>query len=611
VRQGKVAPDQYQQHHQRHRQHPPRRGWLRFLCFSCVLWLGLQAALGLMPVAQAQGTDALPQLSDLETLAPPEVQDFFSNGPHDLAKAPVYLDGRVVFQVAAPLQAAERPTGLTAPERAQEIQRRLRRIAQLQQPPSDLQITRDIDDQSNQPIIAVNGEVLMTVTSLDAQLAGTGSLTFRALEISQEVRRGLEQAYQERQPAFLWRQTRWAGGAVLGAVLANFAIAQAQQSLRNHRRRQLESRQQIPAGEPSTALRNTLINRHADRVYRLQRQSLRLIQGGLWLGGGFYLIGLYPYSRWLQPWLISLLRLPLRLFIIVLVAYGLIRLSEDWLERLFLAMQERTGLTQERSQRLALRLSTFAEVVKSIVAAAICLVAVFAILSQLGIDIAPLLAGAGILGIAISLASQNLIRDIINGFLILIEDQYGVGDVIIVGSVAGFVETMNLRITQLRNEEGRLITVPNGQITVVENLSKEWSRVDLAIPVGLTADIDQALALVETLAQEMVQDGIWGSLILEPPLLLGVDRLDHAGATIRLWMKTQPLKQWDVAREYRRRLKIAFEQAGIPIGVPQQRIALIQGGDFHGTNGRPVTPNPLASEATDAAAHQPLSGGAP
>jgi small-conductance mechanosensitive channel len=611
VRQGKVAPDQYQQHHQRHRQHPPRRGWLRLLCFSCLLWLGLQAALGLMPVAQAQGTDALPQLSDLETLAPPEVQDFFSNGPHDLAKAPVYLDGRVVFQVAAPLQAAERPTGLTAPERAQEIQRRLRRIAQLQQPPSDLQITRDIDDQSNQPIIAVNGEVLMTVTSLDAQLAGTGSLTFRALEISQEVRRGLEQAYQERQPAFLWRQTRWAGGALLGAVLANFAIAQAQQSLRNHRRRQLESRQQIPAGEPSTALRNTLINRHADRVYRLQRQSLRLIQGGLWLGGGFYLIGLYPYSRWLQPWLISLLRLPLRLFIIVLVAYGLIRLSEDWLERLFLAMQERTGLTQERSQRLALRLSTFAEVVKSIVAAAICLVAVFAILSQLGIDIAPLLAGAGILGIAISLASQNLIRDIINGFLILIEDQYGVGDVIIVGSVAGFVETMNLRITQLRNEEGRLITVPNGQITVVENLSKEWSRVDLAIPVGLTADIDQALALVETLAQEMVQDGIWGSLILEPPLLLGVDRLDHAGATIRLWMKTQPLKQWDVAREYRRRLKIAFEQAGIPIGVPQQRIALIQGGDFHGTNGRPVTPNPLASEATDAAAHQPLSGGSP
>jgi small-conductance mechanosensitive channel len=611
VRQGKVAPDQYQQHPPRHRQHPPRRGWLRLLCFSCVLWLGLQAALGLMPVAQAQGTDALPQLSGLETLAPPEVQDFFSNGPHDLAKAPVYLDGRVVFQVAAPLQAAERPTGLTAPERAQEIQRRLRRIAQLQQPPSDLQITRDIDDQSNQPIIAVNGEVLMTVTSLDAQLAGTGSLTFRALEISQEVRRGLEQAYQERQPAFLWRQTRWAGGALLGAVLANFAIAQAQQSLRNHRRRQLESRQQIPAGEPSTALRNTLINRHADRVYRLQRQSLRLIQGGLWLGGGFYLIGLYPYSRWLQPWLISLLRLPLRLFIIVLVAYGLIRLSEDWLERLFLAMQERTGLTQERSQRLALRLSTFAEVVKSIVAAAICLVAVFAILSQLGIDIAPLLAGAGILGIAISLASQNLIRDIINGFLILIEDQYGVGDVIIVGSVAGFVETMNLRITQLRNEEGRLITVPNGQITVVENLSKEWSRVDLAIPVGLTADIDQALALVETLAQEMVQDGIWGSLILEPPLLLGVDRLDHAGATIRLWMKTQPLKQWDVAREYRRRLKIAFEQAGIPIGVPQQRIALIQGGDFHGTNGRPVTPNPLASEATDAAAHQPLSGGAP
>ena len=393
--------------------------------------------------------------------------------------------------------------------------------------------------------------------------------------------------------------------------MASFAIAQAQQSLRDRRRRHLETSQQIPTGEPSTALRNTLLNRHADRVYRLQHQGLSLIQGALWLGWGFYALGFYHYSRWLQPWLLSLLRLPLRFFLIVLVAYGLIRLSEDWLERLFLAMQERAGLTQERSQRLALRLSTFAEVVKSIVAAAIGLVAVFAILSQLGIDIAPLLAGAGILGIAISLASQNLIRDIINGFLILIEDQYGVGDVIIVGSVAGFVETMNLRITQLRNEEGRLITVPNGQIAVVENLSKEWSQVDLAIPVGLTADIDQALALVEATAQGMAQDGIWGPLILEPPLLLGVDHLDHAGATIRLWIKTQPLKQWDVAREYRRRLKIALEQANVPIGVPQQHITVVNQGygpqNSNGLGAGTVQAGPLG--AADAA--PPLSGGTP
>lgn len=579
------------------RSHPRTWSWVGLVSLlALVLGLVSQGGGGwISPVLAQEGT-AIPGLSELETLAPPEVQALFSSQGGDLAKAPVYLDGRVVLHVAAPAQAAERPTGLTAPERARAIERRLYDIAQRQRSPEDLTVTRDLDDQSNQPIIAVNGEVLMTVTSLDAELAGTSSLKFRAIELSQDVRRALGRYYQERQPPFLWRQTRWAGASGLGVLLISGAITRGQRRLRQRQRQRREAASTPTPAEPSTALRHTLINRHQERVYRMQRQGLRLIQLALWLGWGFYFIGLYPYSRWLQPWLISLLRLPFRFFLIVLLAYGLIRLSEEWLDRLFLAMQDRAGLTQERSQRLALRLSTFAEVVKGIVAVAIGLVAILIMLSQLGVQVGPLIAGAGILGIAISLASQSLIKDIINGFLILVEDQYGVGDVIIVGNVAGFVETMNLRITQLRNEEGRLITVPNGQIAVVENLSKEWARVDLAIPVGLTADIDQALALVEDIAQAMSQDGIWGSLILEPPLLLGVDKLDHVGATIRLWMKTQPLKQWDVAREYRRRLKIAFEQAGIPIGVPQQRVALVQGGND--SNGHPPTPQTTETGTT-------------
>jgi small conductance mechanosensitive channel len=186
----------------------------------------------------------------------------------------------------------------------------------------------------------------------------------------------------------------------------------------------------------------------------------------------------------------------------------------------------------------------------------------------------PLLAGAGIIGLAISLASQNLLRDIINGFLILMEDQYGVGDVIVVDEVAGLVESMNLRITQLRNEEGRLITIPNSQIAIVQNLSKEWSRVDIMIPVSHTSDINEALELIEQVAEDMRDDPKWKALILEPPLLLGVDNLDHVGATVRIWIKTLPLKQWEVAREYRRRLKIAFDQSGVNIGVPQQSLHL-------------------------------------
>ena len=133
---------------------------------------------------------------------------------------------------------------------------------------------------------------------------------------------------------------------------------------------------------------------------------------------------------------------------------------------------------------------------KNVIATVLIAIGTLASLSLLGFDLAPLLAGAGIISLALSFASQNVLKDVINGFLILLEDQFGVGDVIISGDVAGFVENMNLRITQLRNEEGRLITIPNGQITVVQNLSKEWSRVDLMIPVALDSDIDQAIALV-------------------------------------------------------------------------------------------------------------------
>jgi small conductance mechanosensitive channel len=562
-------------HVQKHQAHRRYRRYRRYRWILGLAALGLLLALawgwGSSP-SWAQAETGPPGFAELEELTPPEVQSLFPNTNNNLAQAPVHLDGRTVFQVAVP---ADRPTGLTASERAKEIERRLYRIAQqVQAQDGQFDITREHDTQSNQPIIFVNGEVVMTVTSLDAELAGTGSLTFRAIEMSQDIQRALDRYLEERQGDFLWQQTRWALALVLGLGLASFAILQGQRYLNHHRHCRLDQHPETPTAEPSTALRHTLLNRREERVYRFQLLLLRLLQGGIGLGGGFVLLGLFPQSRWLQPFLIALLRLPLRFLMIILIAYGLIRLSEEWLERLFLAMQERAGLTQERSQRLALRLSTFSEVVKGIVAVAIGLVATLTLLSQVGVQVGPLIAGAGILGIAISLASQSLIKDIINGFLILVEDQYGVGDVIIVGQVAGFVETMNLRITQLRNEEGRLITIPNGQINVVENLSKEWSRVDLMIPVGLAADIDQALALVERTAHTLSQDGIWGSLILEPPLLLGVDQLDHVGATVRIWIKTQPLKQWDVAREYRRRLKIAFEQAGIPIGVPQQRITV-------------------------------------
>jgi small conductance mechanosensitive channel len=198
-------------------------------------------------------------------------------------------------------------------------------------------------------------------------------------------------------------------------------------------------------------------------------------------------------------------------------------------------------------------------------------------LSTIGINIVPLLAGAGIVGVAISLASQNLIKDAINGFLIILEDQYAIGDFINVGGTTeGLVENLNLRITQLRDAQGRLITIPNSEIKIVANLSNSWSRADLTIPVHYHADFDEALNLINTVAQEMCDDPQWRKKILDRPQVLGVDNFGDQSMIIRVWIKTKPLKQWEVAREFRRRLKVAFDDAGLPIALPLPEIGNTQ-----------------------------------
>ncbi len=145
-----------------------------------------------------------------------------------------------------------------------------------------------------------------------------------------------------------------------------------------------------------------------------------------------------------------------------------------------------------------------------------------------------------------------------------------VGDVIFIGDQGGLVEKITLRVTQLRNLDGELITIPNGSIEMVRNLSSDWSRVNYAIEVGYDADVDRALEVIEATAQQLYQDPQWQEQILEAPEILGVDNISHTGILIRLLIKTQPLQQWAVGREFRRRLKKVFDEQGIQVGIPQQ-----------------------------------------
>ena len=144
------------------------------------------------------------------------------------------------------------------------------------------------------------------------------------------------------------------------------------------------------------------------------------------------------------------------------------------------------------------------------------------------------------------------------------------------GDFSGLVENINLRITQLRDAEGRLITIPNSEITIVANHSNQWSRADVSIPISYDTDIDKAIAIIDRLGAEMMSDQKWQRIIWESPQILGVESFSDRGIIIRVWIKTEPLKQWEVAREFRRRVKIAFEQAGMPIPLPQQQIWLEQ-----------------------------------
>ena len=205
----------------------------------------------------------------------------------------------------------------------------------------------------------------------------------------------------------------------------------------------------------------------------------------------------------------------------------------------------------------------------------ITFVAVLMIIGELGIQLGPLLATAGIGALAIGFGAQSLVKDVISGFFIILENQYRIGDVIEVAGVSGLVESVSLRKTVLRDLKGKVHTIPNGEIKVVSNLSKEWSRSVLDLGISYRDDIDQIVDLLIQIGKEMESEEPYKSAILEPLQVLGVEKFDESQMVIRMMVKTVPLKQWDVGRELRRRIKIRFDEKGIQLPFPHR--ALIWG----------------------------------
>jgi small conductance mechanosensitive channel len=226
------------------------------------------------------------------------------------------------------------------------------------------------------------------------------------------------------------------------------------------------------------------------------------------------------------------------------------------------------------AQRRKLRTSTIAEAIKDLATVLIAITGLLLGLKVLGISMGSVLAIGGLLGLAVSFGSQSLVKDVVNGILILTEDQYAIGDVIDLGRASGLVENLTLRITQLRGDDGELITIPNSTITEVKNLTRSWSRVNFKIDVAYQADPEKALSLLREVAQELYDDPAWHDKILATPKVLGIDSVSHSGMTITTWIQTVPLEQWSVGREFRLRVRKALEANGIEIGTPQQTYVL-------------------------------------
>jgi len=471
----------------------------------------------------------------------------------------VYLDGRRLFQIAA--------TKTNLAERRENIEQNLQEITQNYVRSSATEADIQVRTLNGLPVIYVNNRYLMTITSQDASL-GEGDAFTLAESIKESLKQDLQRARRERQTQFIIDQAKIAGAIALAMMIASWGTTHWQRrALRHGVKSNVSS---PPVAKQITTQLNQQQHQHLQEV---KRRLFQFTQVGIWGSGNLIILGLFPYTRTFQVAIFTAAQIPLRLAVVGVGTYVAIRLTYALIDRFTTTLISSGALlTPEASERMQLRVSTFSGVTKSI-ATIVCIgVGILLALVALGIDIVPLLAGASLVGVAVSLASQNLIKDAINGFLIILEDQYALGDVINVGNVGGLVENLNLRMTQVRDSEGRLITIPNSEIKIVANLSSRWSRADLTIPVDYQADIDQALKLIRDVALKMDQDPLWQRQIIETPQVLGIDNFGDRGLIIRVWIKTQPLKQWDVAREYRRRLKIAFDKAGIFIPVPQQAI---------------------------------------
>ena len=280
--------------------------------------------------------------------------------------------------------------------------------------------------------------------------------------------------------------------------------------------------------------------------------------------------GLRVFGIWLLAWL----------------AYRVVRLAA---RRSEVAVDDGDDSVTTLRERRGQTISQLLRSVGRVVVFAVALLLTFNVF----IDIGPILAGAGILGLAVSFGAQSLVKDVISGFFILFENQFAIGDVIEVAGKSGVVEKMTLRVVVLRDGEGIMHVIPNSEIKVVSNKTRGWSRAVVDVGVPYDENVDRALDVLRDEAAQFSTDKAWGAQLDGPVEVLGVESLSDSAVVLRTMIRTQPGSQWTVAREFRRRIKNRFDQESLEIPFPQRRVHVrVEGG--------PVGPDPIAHAAAGA-----------
>ncbi|MEB3343618.1 mechanosensitive ion channel family protein [Okeania sp.] len=498
---------------------------------------------------------------------------------------PIKIDGREIFKVAAIAGEEIQGNSNTSPLniRVRLYENNLRQTIKNCFDPDTLKLTLEV--RENQTLVfasdaeEVKNQELIAITDLDAQIHGI-SREDLANQIIGFMRDALIRAQRERQPDYLFRQILISIGIILALILLSYIISILQKkSWQKYQKIQksidslklsypqideLINYQQLTTSKPNITLgqKQQLIWEQSQDINTFFRSLLQVIYMIFWLCGIGWIFGNFPYSRWLQIFLLS----HSIALIIIIVTYLIIQGTPVIINWFAINSFKRieTEISVERRVSQAI---TFSHTLPGIVMFKIAGLGVFLLFQNLNISLIIILVGLGVISLTLSLGDRNLIQDIISGILILLEDQYAIGDIINLDNTIGYVEDMNFRVTQLRDSGGRLTTIPHSNISIVHNLTKNWASIDLRIKVNLDTNLSLGLKLIKQVTNDLISDRNWGDKILHHASILAVNNVSQTEVEIAIRLKTIPRKQWNVAREFCYRLKQNFERENMPINA--------------------------------------------